>query len=58
MITMIIIARSKTHLFINSDGWLLSVMLNHSEATIADKFGSLPFYENMTLVGEAFPDLH
>lgn len=54
---MNVIARSKTHLFINSDGWLVSVMLNHSEAMIADKFGSLPFYENMNQAAQAFPDL-
>lgn len=54
---MTIIARSKKHLYINSNGWLLSIMLNHSEAQIANDFSSLPLYTNEDEVRLAHPEL-
>jgi hypothetical protein len=51
---MTVIARSETHLFINDNGWLLSVMLNHSASTIANEFASLPIYNTKEEVRTAF----
>jgi len=54
METITVIARSKSHLFINKYGWLISVMLNHSEDQIANDFFSLPFFNNEDEVREHF----
>lgn len=55
---MIVIARSKFHLYINNNGFLIGVQLNHSEDTISNTFYSLPFYKNEDEVRNAFPHLH
>jgi len=54
METITVIARSKSHLFINKYGWLISVMLNHSEDQIANDFFSLPFFNNEDEVRKHF----
>jgi hypothetical protein len=51
---MTVIARSETHLFINDDGWIIYVKLDHSASTIANEFASLPIYNTKEEVRTAF----
>jgi hypothetical protein len=43
---MNIFARSASHLYINKNGFVVSIQLNHSKEMIADTFYSLPLVKN------------
>jgi hypothetical protein len=55
---MKVIARSKKFLYFNNQGYLVSCMLNHSEGEIANKFYSLPFFNNEDEVETYFKSLN
>lgn len=55
---MLIIGRSKIGLYINNQGVLQLIYLDHSESKIENDFYSLPKFETMCEARKAFPELN